>query len=180
MLSVDSLIQLQETGIRTIDNGCVNRIDRVVESDFSPTIWASAQKMSSVYIAIYCIENSLRQFIVDRLSEKYGTNWWDDKISSKIKNDVNNLKKKEDRNKYHSTRGSAPIYYTMLNNISSIIISNWDDFSDLLPSQAWIASRIEDLEMSRNIIMHTGILPQIEIERIESIARDFIRQLNLG
>ena len=31
--------------------------------------------------------------------------------------------------------------------------------------------------MCRNVIAHTGVLPKYEIERIESIARDFISQL---
>ena len=39
------------------------------------------------------------------------------------------------------------------------------------------SSRMDDLEMSRNIIMHTGILPQDEIERIDSIVRDILRQI---
>jgi len=61
--------------------------------------------------------------------------------------------------------------------LAQIIINNWQEFSDLFPDQAWITSRFNDLEMSRNIIMHTGILPDIEIERIESIVRDWIRQV---
>lgn len=44
-------------------------------------------------------------------------------------------------------------------------------------AQAWITSRMDDLEMSRNIIMHTGLLPDIEMERIESIVRDLTKQL---
>ena len=69
------------------------------------------------------------------------------------------------------------IGYTMFNNLENIIISKWEDFSDLFPSQSWVSSRFTDLEMSRNIIMHTNVLPQIEIDRIESIARDWIRQV---
>lgn len=65
----------------------------------------------------------------------------------------------------------------MFGNLAQIITNRWEDFSDLFPSQAWISSRFTDLEMSRNIIMHTGVLPEIEIERIESICRDWIRQV---
>jgi hypothetical protein len=66
----------------------------------------------------------------------------------------------------------------MFGNLSQIIIANWDEFSDLFPDQAWVTSRFNDLEMSRNIIMHTGTLPQLEVERIESIVRDWIRQVD--
>jgi len=81
------------------------------------------------------------------------------------------------KNKYYSNRANSNIGYTMLCNLTQIIISNWDDFSDIIPTQAWITSRMDDLEMSRNIIMHTGLLPDIEMERIESIVRDLVKQL---
>ena len=73
----------------------------------------------------------------------------------------------------------------MLGNLGQIVIANWDDFSDIIPNQAWLMSRMDDLEMSRmddlemsrNIIMHTGGLPADEIDWIESVVRDLLRQI---
>ncbi|MOA60655.1 hypothetical protein D3C78_1855850 [compost metagenome] len=65
----------------------------------------------------------------------------------------------------------------MFGNLAQIIMNNWDDFSDTIPNQAWLQARFSDLEMTRNIIMHTGVLPDIEIERIESIMRDWLSQI---
>lgn len=98
-------------------------------------------------------------------------------MPKKIRDAVVDLKKKEEKNKYHSNRSSNEIGYTMLGNLGQIIIANWNDFSDIVPNQAWLTSRMDDLEMSRNIIMHTGVLPTDEIERIESIVRDLLRQI---
>ena len=39
-------------------------------------------------------------------------------------------------------------------------------------------SRMDDLEMSRKIIMHTAVLPADEVDRIESIVRDLLRQIS--
>ena len=86
-------------------------------------------------------------------------------------------KKEEQKNKFFSSRSDSEIGYTMLGNLGQIIINNWDDFSDIIPSQAWLTSRMDDLEMARNIVMHTGVLPQIEIDRIASIVRDLLRQI---
>lgn len=133
--------------------------------------------MSSVYQAIFCIENTIRNFIVERMSERFGLEWWNDKVPTKIKNDVEKLKTKEQKNKFFSSRSNSEIGYTMLGNLGQIIINNWEDFSDIIPSQAWLTSRMDDLEMARNIVMHTGILPQIEIDRITSIVRDILRQI---
>ena len=66
---------------------------------------------------------------------------------------------------------------TMLGNLGQIVIANWDDFSDIIPNQAWLMSHMDDLEMSHNIIMHTGGLPADEIDRIESVVRDLLRQI---
>lgn len=73
----------------------------------------------------------------------------------------------------------ARFFNTMLGNLWQIVIANWDDFSDIIPNQAWLMSRMDDLEMSRNIIMHTGELPADEIDRIESIVRDLLRQIGI-
>ena len=177
MLLKDSLENLERQGIKLFDEKDEVKINRIMENDFSPKLWYNANKMSSIYIALYCAENMLRDFIVDRLSEIHGVNWWGERVPKKVKDEVKKLKSREEKNKYYSNRANSNIGYTMLCNLTQIIISNWDDFSDIIPTQAWITSRMDDLEMSRNIIMHTGLLPDIEMERIESIVRDLVKQL---
>ena len=177
MLVEDSLSNLEQQGIKVIDDTNIKITQRVLENDFSPRLWYNASKMSSVYVALYCAENMLRDFIVDRLSETKGIDWWEKCVPKKVRDEVQKLKDNEDKNKYYSNRSNSNIGYTMLGNLTNIIIYNWDDFSDIIPSQAWITSRMDDLEMSRNIIMHTGLLPDIEMERIESIVRDLTKQL---
>lgn len=178
LLTYNSLESLEkQQGISVFDAGDLVQVSRVVEADFSPVVWNNAINMSSVYQAIFCIENTLRNFIVERMSELYGLNWWDVKVPSNIKKAVEKLKKAEMKNKFFSSRSDSEIGYTMLGNLGQVIINNWEDFSDIIPSQAWLTSRMDDLEMARNIVMHTGVLPQIEIDRITSIVRDILRQI---
>ena len=177
LLIQDTFSNLEKEGISISNTNDFSPISRVIEQDFSPKIWNDALKMSSVYTALYCIENTIRLFIVERMSERYGISWWEEKVPKRIKDAVITLKKQEEKNKYHSNRSSNEIGYTMLGNLGQIIIENWNDFSDVIPDQAWLLSRMNDLEKSRNIIMHTGVLPIIEIERIESITRDVLRQI---
>lgn len=178
MLLYDSLLNLEKKqGISVFESGDLKKISRVVENDFSPIVWNNAINMSSVYQAIFCIENTLRNFIVERMSEHYGLNWWEEKVPANIKNAVTKLKKDEEKNKFFSSRADSEIGYTMMGNLGQIIINNWNDFSDIIPSQAWLSSRMNDLEMARNIVMHTGVLPQVEVDRITSIVRDILRQI---
>lgn len=177
LLLDDSLESLETDGISVRLGTDLVAIERIQEVDFSPKIVFDAKRMASVYVVFFCIENAVRELITDRLAERYGVDWWEDKVPRKIRDAVSKLKVKEEKNKYHTQRSSSMIGYTMFGNLEQIIVSNWEDFSDLFPAQSWITSRFTDLEMSRNIIMHTGVLPTIEIDRIESIARDWIRQV---
>jgi hypothetical protein len=128
-------------------------------------------------MVFYCLENSVRELIQERLAERHSLTWWTDKIPKSIRDNVEKLKDKEKVNRYHAQRAANNIGYTFFGQLCQIIINNWEDFSDLFPDQHWINSRFNDLEMSRNIIMHTGNLPAIEIDRIESICRDWLRQV---
>lgn len=177
LLLQNSFEALHKEGISVMDSSDFKPVSRIVETDFNPIIWHNALDMASVYQALFCIENTIRNFIVERMAERHGLDWWDKKVPKKIKDDVDKLKTKEKRNKFFSSRSDSEIGYTMLGNLGQIIINNWDEFNDIIPSQAWLTSRMDDLEMARNIVMHTGVLPQVEIERITSIVRDILRQI---
>jgi hypothetical protein len=177
LLLEDSLQRLNETGIH-VDRGTqAEPVIRIEESDFSPRIIHQAGRMASVYTAFFSLENAVRELIEARLLERKGLTWWKDCVPEKIQKSAIGLKEKEQKNRYHAPRSSSDIGYTLFGNLAQIIIANWEDFSDLFPDQHWLSSRFNDLELSRNIIMHSGVLPENEIERIESIARDWIRQV---
>jgi hypothetical protein len=177
LLAENSLAQLGAQGISVRGGAATPPTISVDEMGFSPRIHYDATKMSSVFMAFYCLENAARELITERLLARKGADWWESAVPAKIKAAVHKLKEREVKNRYHAPRSTALVGYTMFGNLAQIIIANWDDFSDLLPDQAWITSRFNDLEMSRNIIMHTGTLPQLEVERIGSIVRDWIRQV---
>lgn len=177
MLADEGLSQLVSKGIQVKGAGASELTARVTETDFSPVLLHDSKKMASVFVAFFCLENAARDLIVERLSFRKGPDWWVSAVPEKIRRNVQTLKDKEKKNKYHAQRSANDIGYTFFGNLAQIIIANWDEFSDLIPDQHWILSRFNDLEMSRNIIMHTGLLPQIEIERIDSIVRDWLRQV---
>jgi hypothetical protein len=176
LLAENALDQLGQQGISVRGSVSAPPSIRIDEVGFSPRILYDAAKMASVFAAFFCLETAVRELISERLLARKGADWWNMSVPQKIKTSVERLREKEATNRYHTARSTALIGYTMFGNLGQIIIANWDDFSDLFPDQAWVASRFNDLEMSRNIIMHTGVLPPIEIERIESIVRDWLRQ----
>lgn len=177
LLIENTFEQLEREGISVRGGKKAELVSRIEPADFSPKVRHEAVKMASVYEAFYCLENAVRDLIVDRLVERKGLNWWVDCISDPVKKHVKKLQDEEAKNKYHTRRSSSPIGYTTFGHLEKIIVNNWEDFSDLFPDQAWISARFSDLEKSRNIIMHSGVLPEIEIDRIQSIVRDWVRQV---
>lgn len=177
MLLEDTLNRLQEQGIAVVAEREVTPLNLIEIKDFSPQVRFQALRMQHVYVAFFCLENAVRELISQRLIERHGPNWWDSKVPLKIKENVEKLKEKERANRYLSSRAVHNIGYTFFGNLGQIIIANWSDFNDLFPEQAWINSRFADLEACRNIIMHTNVLPEIEIARIDSIVRDWLSQV---
>lgn len=177
LLAEDALSRLAEDGILVPGRQTPMLDTEIQAEEFSPQIRTQAAQMEKVYVRFFCLENAVRELITQRLSEKHGTPWWEQKVPSKIREGVEKLKRKEQQNRYLSSRSKTSIGYTFFGNLGQIIIANWEDFSDLFPDQAWVTSRFNDLEMCRNVIMHTNVLPEGEIERIESIVRDWISQV---
>lgn len=50
--------------------------------------------MADFYAIYYALENSIRRLISGRLSEKYGANWWKEKVPPSIQAEVE--KKQQD------------------------------------------------------------------------------------
>lgn len=176
MLVKDALRQLSESGINIDVVSEKTVVERAEQMDFPQRIISEAGRMASIFVVFFSVENSARELITQRLSERHGLSWWDMKVPQKVREHVVKLKASEQIHRYHTPRSSEQIGYTTFGQLEQIIIACWDDFSDLFPNQAWVSSRFKDMEMSRNIIMHTGILAPFEVERLEMIARDWIRQ----
>lgn len=151
-------------------------VSRAEQMDFPIRLTSAAAQMASVFTLFFCVENSARELITQRLNEKYGASWWE-KVPQKIREKVATLQASEELHRYHTPRSSELIGYTTFGQLEQIIIANWSDFEDIIPDQAWLKSRFSDMERSRNIIMHTGLLAQFEIDRLEMIGRDWTRQV---
>lgn len=150
---------------------------QVQDPFLSNKILGEAVKMAEVYSIIYTFENSVRNVISLVLKKKYGENWWDTRVKPTIQGKVKNRMDKEAANRWHGKRGSAPIFYTDINDLLSIIMNSWADFESLFPDQDWIKSRIKEIEMSRNIVAHNNPLAERDIERISVYFKDWAAQL---
>jgi hypothetical protein len=151
--------------------------DDIGLGDFSAPIRMQAVKMSAVYQAFFCFENSVRELVEARLKEQMGADWWTKGTTSQIRKRVDDRKKKEQANRWHGVRGESEIDYADFGDLSLMVTNNWELFEDLFPDQDWVRTRLSDLEMSRNVIAHNGVLDGREIIRITLYLKDWVMQV---
>jgi Swt1-like HEPN len=155
----------------------LRRSGEVSLEDFTPSIRVQAVKMAALYEAFFCFENSVRELVEQRLKENIGTDWWNQGSTSAIRERVVKRQAKESANRWHTARGESPISYADFGDLSAMIVNNWSLFEDLFPDQDWVRTRLSDLELSRNVIAHNGVLSGREITRITLYLKDWVMQV---
>ena len=121
-----------------------------------------AKKMAILYPLLYVFENTLREFIIRFMRDKYGADWWDKISNNKINNikqDVKGRIKDEENNPWHGKRGSHPIFYTDLKELIPIAKKIEKDIVPVIfENFSWLENIIKDVARSRNIICHMNPL----------------------
>ena len=146
-------------------------------SSVEETIRGGAKAMEHAYRILFVLENVVRSLIDERLKDKFGVNWFDTKATAPMKRKLGDRKTKEDKNQWHTGRNKEPLFYMDFGDLAKLIVNYWNEFEDLLPTQSWVQSRLEEAERSRNVIAHTNVLSSEEIARLEMYLRDWIKQI---
>ncbi|HXR24313.1 MAG TPA: Swt1 family HEPN domain-containing protein [Candidatus Binataceae bacterium] len=133
-------------------------LDEVL-SPFAVGLRNNALQMARLYALLYCFENSVRALIQERLEEKGGASWWiSDSVPKKIREFAESRQKSAQENSWLEGQNKDPIDFIEFGHLADIVISNWEDFADLVPSQHWLKQRMEELEKVRNFIAHNRFL----------------------
>jgi hypothetical protein len=136
---------------------------------------SEAQRMALVYTAIHAFENTVRELTVKAMAEVHGEAWWE-KVPDRIRKSSKARMEEDAKSRWHGARGALEINYCDFGDLSSIIVTNWGVFEDVLGNMEWSKAILSSLEKSRNIVMHGGSLAKEDIERIGMNIRDWIRQ----
>ncbi len=140
---------------------------------------AKSRKMAIVYSAICAFENTVREFVANKLLEEKGENLWELCVRKEIRTNAENRRKSEKDVRWLTPRGGSMIFYTEFGDLVSIMSKpeNWAFFEVHVGSIDWAKQIIGTLEKSRNIIMHSGELAPADIERVGMYIRDWIHQV---
>lgn len=174
----DTLDGLESEGLAVRAENDPGAVQRVMPlEDFSSDIRTAALRAMPAYLAFFCLENAVRELVIERMTDAIDAAWWDSGASSDLKKKVQSRQDKEGVNRWHIRRGAQEIYYTDFGDLMSIIRNNWSVFEDLFPDQNWIANRLSELEASRNIIAHSNTLDDRELARVRMYLQDWARQV---
>ena len=137
--------------------------------------------MAEVYIKLYAVENTLRNCIITVLSSKYGEDWWNKAVPPEIQKRSNrNLN--DTRRDFYKISTQKPIYYTNISDLKKIIDINWQEFKSILKNKDLFRGRLTELEVPRNAISHSHLLPENErgrfSENVDSIL-EILSRLNV-
>lgn len=164
-----------------------DKIFRDIKEPILPqTIIKEAREMANYYPLFYIFENSIRNFIMLVMKNKYGEDWWNKKINNnkhfnKICQEVENRKKAENENRFHSKRGAHEIFYTDIDDLNKIIDIFFPDFKPILNQpKSFYDHMLRTINLSRRIIAHNNPLNKRDFDRIKHAFADWCDQLNLA
>lgn len=144
---------------------------------FGVSIRTSALRMARLYAVLYGFENSVRELIVSRLSENHGASWWESCVPVSVKKHADSRKQAAEKNSWLEGATASHIYFVDFGHLADVIVQNWGQFQDLIPSQHWLRQRFEELEKARNFIAHNRFLLDNEFDRIEMYIADWSKQV---
>lgn len=137
---------------------------------------SEAQRMSVVYTALHAFENTVRGMVVKAMTEKHAATWWGN-VPDRIRRTCKTRMEEDAKYRWHGARGAQEVNYCDFGDLSSIIVTNWELFEDLLGNMEWAKATLTSLEKSRNTVMHGGSVAKEDVERIGMYIRDWIRQV---
>lgn len=142
---------------------------------FSADYRKEAKVMGQHYEVFYCLEKSIRSLIVDLMQEKFGDNWWIDKVSEEIRKNVQkNIQREEDSG--FTIRSDENIDFTTFGELNVIVTSNWEAFEDLFKRGKRAFQKImNNLNQLRGPIAHCSPLAEDEVVRLELTVKDWFR-----
>lgn len=145
--------------------------------DLAPVMPAEVKKAiaaSTVYKLFFVFENFLRELVLSTLAEKDKENWWS-KVPANVREDVEDLEKKEETKAWMSLGTRDKLSLTTYNQVLQIIDECWKEgFQDVIRDKSLI-QEARHIAHLRNAICHMTDVPGEEIERIRQVIRDWFR-----
>jgi hypothetical protein len=152
------------------------RIDQTYYPQFTERLRTEASRMSTNYAIFYCLENSIRELLVQRLEEQHGEDWWTAAVPEAVRKNAEGNHKKE-LSSGVTPRSTELIDFTNFGELGEIIKSNWDIFGDMFRDVRAVEKVLATLNTLRAPIAHCKSLAEDEELRLHLGLQDWFRQM---
>lgn len=136
----------------------------------------NADRMSEYYKLFYMLENDMRKFIGDTISDEYGPDWWENHSPNSAKEECKANQKRE-REAGVTSRSDSELDYVSFGQLGDIIRENWVLFGGILSNEKALGRVMFSLNTLRGPIAHCGLLAEDEVDRLKLTVKDWFRLL---
>lgn len=164
-----------ETGLRLNDPSSVeDQIDETYYPQFDEKYRNEAAYMAANFKIFYCLENSIRELILEALVEEYQDDWWSAGVPDPIRTAAETLRQKE-IDTGGVPRSESLLDYTTFGELAQIIEQRKSAFEGKFTSFKAVNKVLWQLNMLRGPIAHCKPLAEDEVLRLHLTLRDWFR-----
>ena len=148
--------------------------DETYYPQFSESIRNEASLIAAHYELFYCLENSIRALVREKLTAEHGSNWWSTAVPLEVQKEAAaNMKKEVDSG--FTPRSTEEIDYTTFGQLGDIVRNNWKTFGDTFNSDKAFSKVMTNLNTLRGPIAHCSPLAPDEVLRLRLALKDWFR-----
>ena len=152
--------------------------ESIIRKLVSKDIIEKAKDMAEVYVYLYCVENTLRNFIKIVCYKIYGDDYINKvKIPRDVRTKIERRKKEAEKHKWLTIRGDEDLFYIDIEDIGKIIQNNWEIFKDYFPDQNWIVQKIREIQDMRNPVAHNCYIGETERTLLRGYFTAILKQI---
>ncbi|MGE0627772.1 MAG: Swt1 family HEPN domain-containing protein [Hyphomicrobiaceae bacterium] len=152
------------------------KVEQTYYPQFPERLRDEAAKMAAHYAIFYCLENSIRELVAQRLEEAHGARWWDIAVPEVVRKNAEGNRKKE-LSTGITPRSDELIDYSNFGELGEIIKTNWNIFGDMFRDIRGLERVLGNLNTLRAPIAHCKSLAEDEVVRLHLSLRDWFRQM---
>jgi hypothetical protein len=153
-----------------------DEVEQAYYPQFTEKLRAEAASMATHYAIFYCLENTIRNLIVERLEEVHGADWWNKVVPEAVRQNCDKNQKKE-LGAGITPRSQDMIDYSNFGELGEIIKANWNIFGDMFRDMRGLERVLGNLNTLRAPIAHCKALAEDEVKRLHLSLRDWFRQM---
>ncbi len=125
---------------------------------------------------VVVLENSIR-ILIEKTLSAIRPDWWDTLVPQIIQKTVQRTIDKEKKYPYREKRGNNHLMYCNFADLKEIIVTNSNEFRDVIVNVEWFKVKMDEVYMARNNLAHSILLSDDDISRIALFYRDWARLL---